>query len=71
MSTAPKCRKCDGAPLKTGDCDPRVCTNWFGAITLPPHNFICYKCGHHLDADVKGHIWCSNCGQKYKLEMCV
>jgi len=34
-----------------------------------PHNFVCPKCGHHLDADVKGHIWCPNCSQKYNLEV--
>jgi hypothetical protein len=30
MCVSQKCLECDGTPLKTGECDPRICTVTFG-----------------------------------------
>lgn len=35
MSTSEKCMKCDGTPLRTGECNPMCCTTVFSIDKYP------------------------------------
>jgi len=70
MTTAERCLKCDGSPLRTGECDSRACTKIFLNLLISPsaqHERCCW-CGtnvvHHACTGEEEHaVACKKLGE--------